>query len=166
MVNEIIKLDCETMLKDYKSIEEKMTDATSIYQKTIDDLDREFEEYKISDKDRLQLKINFRVNLTLTFSAKAVETALQLQQVRSQVSLSEAEIAFNQARTELVQAQTDTEREKKNLVTREIQAHDDNLRVQEATQLSNMVFGYASGGVNIPTDLSAKAFNAVDRITP
>ena len=94
------------------------------------------------------------------------ELALKQQQTNSQIELSKAEIEFNRARTALVTAQTATEAQKKNAVIREIASYDDQQRIKEAEIITNAVFGYASGGVAVPSELSSKMLNLIDKITP
>ncbi|MCR8679457.1 hypothetical protein CSUIS19072_06160, partial [Campylobacter sp. RM19072] len=84
----------------------------------------------------------------------------------SQKLLSNAEIEFNKARTELVKAQTSTEKQKNAAVIREIASYDDQLRTKEAEIITNAVFGYASGGVAVPQDLSERMITTIDKITP
>ncbi|RAZ49108.1 hypothetical protein [Campylobacter hyointestinalis] len=94
------------------------------------------------------------------------ELALKQQQTNAQKLLSDAEIEFNRARTALVTAQTATEAQKKNAVIREIASYDDQKRIKEAEIITNAVFGYASGGVQVPSDLQSRMLNTIDRITP
>ena len=94
------------------------------------------------------------------------ELELKKEQTNSQKLLSNAEIEFNRARTALVTAQTATEAQKKNAVIREIASYDDQQRIKEAEIITNAVFGYASGGVAVPSELSSKMLNLIDKITP
>ena len=97
---------------------------------------------------------------------KQQQTNSQIEQTKSQIELSKAEIEFNRARTALVTAQTATEAQKKNAVIREIASYDDQQRIKEAEIITNAVFGYASGGVAVPSELSSKMLNLIDKITP
>ena len=97
---------------------------------------------------------------------KQQQTNSQREQTKSQIELSKAEIEFNRARTALVTAQTATEAQKKNAVIREIASYDDQQRIKEAEIITNAVFGYASGGVAVPSELSSKMLNLIDKITP
>ena len=97
---------------------------------------------------------------------KQQQTNSQIEQTKSQIELSKAEIEFNKARTALVTAQTATEAQKKNAVIREIASYDDQQRIKEAEIITNAVFGYASGGVAVPSELSRKMLNLIDKITP
>ena len=97
---------------------------------------------------------------------KQQQTNSQIEQTKSQIELSKAEIEFNKARTALVTAQTATEAQKKNAVIREIASYDDQQRIKEAEIITNAVFGYASGGVAVPSELSSKMLNLIDKITP
>ena len=97
---------------------------------------------------------------------KQQQTNSQIEQTKSQIELSKAEIEFNRARTALVTAQTATEAQKKNAVIREIASYDDQQRIKEAEIITNAVFGYASGGVAVPSELSRKMLNLIDKITP
>ena len=94
------------------------------------------------------------------------ELELKKEQTKSQIELAKAEIEFNKARTALVTAQTATETQKKNAVIREIASYDDQQRIKEAEIITNAVFGYASGGVAVPSELSSKMLNLIDKITP
>ena len=84
----------------------------------------------------------------------------------AQIKLANGEIAFNQARTALVNAQTQSEGEKKKNIVREREAMNDQLRIKEAEFLSNVNFGYAAGGVAVPEKLQETMINAVNKITP
>ena len=97
---------------------------------------------------------------------KQQQTNSQIEQTKSQIGLSKAEIEFSRARTALVTAQTATEAQKKNAVIREIASYDDQQRIKEAEIITNAVFGYASGGVAVPSELSSKMLNLIDKITP
>ena len=97
---------------------------------------------------------------------KQQQTNSQIEQTKSQIELSKAEIEFNKARTALVTAQTATEAQKKNAVIREIASYDDQQRIKEAEIITNAVFGYASGGVAVPGELSSKMLDLIDKITP
>lgn len=97
---------------------------------------------------------------------KQQQTNSQIEQTKSQIELSKAEIEFNRARTALVTAQTATEAQKKNAVIREIASYDDQQRIKEAEIITNAVFGYASGGVAVPSELSSKMIDLIDKITP
>ena len=97
---------------------------------------------------------------------KQQQTNSQIEQTKSQIELSKAEIEFNKARTALVTAQTATEAQKKNAVIREVASYDDQQRIKEAEIITNAVFGYASGGVAVPSELSSKMLNLIDKITP
>ena len=97
---------------------------------------------------------------------KQQQTNSQIEQTKSQIELAKAEIEFNRARTALVTAQTATEAQKKNAVIREIASYDDQQRIKEAEIITNAVFGYASGGVAVPSELSSKMLNLIDKITP
>ena len=94
------------------------------------------------------------------------ELELKKEQTKSQIELAKAEIEFNKARTALVTAQTTTEAQKKNAVIREIASYDDQQRIKEAEIITNAVFGYASGGVAVPSELSSKMLSLIDKITP
>lgn len=52
------------------------------------------------------------------------------------------------------------------LITRQKTAYDDNLRVEEAKALKDVVFGYAVGGTLPPNDLQTSMLNAVNAVTP
>lgn len=97
---------------------------------------------------------------------KQQQTNSQIEQTKSQIELAKAEIEFNRARTALVTAQTATEAQKKNAVIREIASYDDQQRIKEAEIITNAVFGYASGGVAVPSELSSKMIDLIDKITP
>ena len=97
---------------------------------------------------------------------KQQQTNSQIEQTKSQIELAKAEIEFNRVRTALVTAQTATEAQKKNAVIREIASYDDQQRIKEAEIITNAVFGYASGGVAVPSELSSKMLNLIDKITP
>ena len=80
--------------------------------------------------------------------------------------LADKEAEFNAKRAELIAAQADSERARKLAIERETKSYDDRLRIQEATTLKDMVFGYSVGGLTPPVDMTTKAYNAIDAITP
>ena len=114
-------------------------------------------------KQELALKQQ-QTNSQIELANKELE--LKKEQTKSQIELAKAEIEFNRARTALVTAQTATEAQKKNAVIREIASYDDQQRIKEAEIITNAVFGYASGGVAVPSELSSKMLNLIDKITP
>ena len=121
-------------------------------------------------KQELELKkeqTNSQIELAKQeLALKQQQTNSQIEQTKSQIELAKAEIEFNRARTALVTAQTATEAQKKNAVIREIASYDDQQRIKEAEIITNAVFGYASGGVAVPSELSSKMLNLIDKITP
>lgn len=114
-------------------------------------------------KQELALKQQ-QTNSQIELANKELE--LKKEQTKSQIELAKAEIEFNKARTALVTAQTATETQKKNAVIREIASYDDQQRIKEAEIITNAVFGYASGGVAVPGELSSKMLDLIDKITP
>ena len=90
----------------------------------------------------------------------------EIEKARAQIELANGEIAFNKARTALVNAQTESEGEKKKNIVREREAMNDQLRIKEAEFLSNVNFGYAAGGVQVPENLQKTMLDAVNKITP
>ena len=90
----------------------------------------------------------------------------EIEKAGAQIELANGEIAFNKARTALVNAQTESEGEKKKNIVREREAMNDQLRIKEAEFLSNVTFGYAAGGVAVPEKLQETMINAVNKITP
>ncbi|PPB65062.1 hypothetical protein CDQ75_09335, partial [Campylobacter hyointestinalis subsp. hyointestinalis] len=157
---------------------------SSIFAKTLKYLEDSFNDKTLAPKDKISIQANLMSAMAINLTAKALETALSWQQTNSQLDLSKqelalkkeqtnsqkllsnAEIEFNKARTELVKAQTSTENQKNAAVIREIKSYDDQLRTKEAEIITNAVFGYASGGVSVPSDLMTKMLNAIDKITP
>ena len=92
-------------------------------------------------------------------------TKTQTQVAAKQIELAQAEIEFNEARTRLVGAQTLSENERTKNIKRERYAMDDQLRIKEGEYLSNIVFGYAAGGVQVPEKLQETTINAISLIT-
>ena len=90
----------------------------------------------------------------------------EIEKAMAQIKLANGEIAFNKARTALVNAQTESEGEKKKNIVREREAMNDQLRIKEAEFLSNVNFGYAAGGVQVPENLQKTMLDAVNKITP
>ena len=90
----------------------------------------------------------------------------EIEKAGAQIELANGEIAFNKARTALVNAQTESEGEKKKNIVREREAMNDQLRIKEAEFLSNVNFGYAAGGVQVPENLQKTMLDAVNKITP
>lgn len=90
----------------------------------------------------------------------------ELDLMEKKLALADKEAAFNEARTKLINAQTESEGERKKAITREIESYNDKLRVQEATMLKDANFGYSVGGLVPPADLTTRMFDAIDKITP
>nr|DAI57547.1 MAG TPA: hypothetical protein [Caudoviricetes sp.] len=90
----------------------------------------------------------------------------ELDLMEKKLALADKEAAFNEARTKLINAQTESEGERKKAIAREIESYNDKLRVQEATMLKDANFGYSVGGLNPPAQLTTKMFDSIDKITP
>ena len=206
---EVLNLDTNKLISDYKQIEASIVSENSIFDKAIKYLNDSFNDKTLAPKDKITIQANLMSSMAVNLTAKALEIALSLQQTKnqlelsnqelelkkeqtksqielakqelalkqqqtnsqieqtkSQIELSKAEIEFNKARTALVTAQTATEAQKKNAVIREIASYDDQQRIKEAEIITNAVFGYASGGVAVPSELSSKMLNLIDKITP
>lgn len=161
-----LDLDTSKLVGDYKQIEATIISENSIFDKTIKYLESSFNDKSLAPKDKITIQSNLMSSMAVNLTAKALEIALNLQQTKSQVELSKAEIEFNKARTALVTAQTATEAQKKNAIIREIASYDDQQRIKEAEIITNAVFGYASGGVAVPSELSSKMIDLIDKITP
>ncbi|WP_180381023.1 PBECR2 nuclease fold domain-containing protein, partial [Campylobacter porcelli] len=199
---EVLNLDTNKLISDYKQIEASIVSENSIFDKAIKYLNDSFNDKTLAPKDKITIQSNLMSAMAINLTAKALETALNWQQINSQLDLSKqelalkkeqtnsqldlskqelelkkeqtnsqkllsnAEIEFNKARTELVKAQTSTEKQKNAAVIREIASYDDQLRTKEAEIITNAVFGYASGGVAVPQDLSERMITTIDKITP
>ncbi|MDY6056456.1 MAG: hypothetical protein SPI60_01465 [Campylobacter lanienae] len=179
-----LDLDTSKLVDDYKQIEAVIISENSIFDKTIKYLESSFNDKSLAPKDKITIQANLMSSMAVNLTSKALEIALSLQQTKnqlelsnqelelkkeqtkSQIELSKAEIEFNRARTALVTAQTATEAQKKNAVIREIASYDDQQRIKEAEIITNAVFGYASGGVAVPSELSSKMLSLIDKITP
>ncbi|ARR04541.1 hypothetical protein CVIC12175_1441 [Campylobacter vicugnae] len=161
-----LDLDTSKLVGDYKQIEATIISENSIFDKAIKYLESSFNDKSLAPKDKITIQSNLMSSMAVNLTAKALEIALNLQQTKSQLELSKAEIEFNKARTALVTAQTATEAQKKNAVIREIASYDDQQRIKEAEIITNAVFGYASGGVAVPSELSSKMIDLIDKITP
>jgi len=70
------------------------------------------------------------------------------------------------AQVNMITAQTATEGSRKLLVDRQTTGFDDNLRVEEAKNLSNVTGMFGAGGTALPTGLETKMLDAIDAITP
>ena len=90
----------------------------------------------------------------------------ELDLMEKKLNSADREAAFNEARTALIKEQTNSEKKRGLAIDREIKSYDDKLRIQEASLLKDSVFGYSVGGLNPPTEMTTKMFNAIDRITP
>lgn len=120
----------------------------------------------LSESEELPLRAKL-----LDFQAKTAEADVKLKNreldlMEKKLALADKEAAFNEARTKLINAQTESEGERKKAIMREIESYNDKLRVQEATMLKDANFGYSVGGLVPPTDLTTKMFDAIDKITP
>ncbi|MEE3704028.1 hypothetical protein V2I29_00330 [Campylobacter sp. CX2-8023-23] len=154
---EILNLDTNKLISDYKQIEASIISENSIFDKAIKYLDDSFNDKTLAPKDKITIQSNLMSAMAINLTAKALETALNWQQTNSQLELSKqelelkkeqtnsqkllsnAEIEFNKARTELVKAQTNTEKQKNAAVIREIASYDDQLRTKEAEIITNAV---------------------------
>lgn len=135
-----------------------------------------------SNDQKFQLLSNMLANITTQFTIQAMESArstamedlfyelklrqleLEMLKAQAQVDLAEAEIAFNEARTALVRAQTNSENEKTKNIKRERYAMDDSMRCKEAEMLANVCSAYAAGGSAVPTDMKTEMLNSIKRI--
>lgn len=158
-------LDTNDFIKDLNKIMEEMTsNANSPFVKTRDYINSEFDKFNLSNDKRMSILANLMSELTIAFTTKSADVAVQLQQVRAQVELSNAEIEFNKSRTKLIDAQVLTEEKKRLAVDRQIKSYDDNLRVKKAETIKDAVFGYAAGGLDVPQNLTTKMLNEIDAI--
>lgn len=153
------------------------------YQATLNFLEQKLKGL-ISEEQRVQVLTNVLTTITTQFTIQAMESSRSLsledllfekklelmekeiEKARAQIELANGEIAFNKARTSLVKAQTESEVEKKRNIVREREAMNDQLRIKEAEFLSNVTFGYAAGGLQVPEDMKTTMLNAVNKITP
>lgn len=123
-----------------------------------------------ADRDKLNLQIAAdKEKLNLQIAADKEKLAQQLGFEREKLAKNDpliaAEQKFNLARAELVAKQAETEHAKKCAIKREVYSYDDNLLFKKAEFLSNAVFGYASGGVDVPADIQTDMFKAINAIT-
>ena len=101
--------------------------------------------------------------------AEISATSAQASAVTAQ---STADTALKTKQGLLIDAQINTEVEKKLLTTRQKTAYDDNLRVKEAEMLTNVVGMMGAGGATFSTaDAGGKTvltemYNKLDAITP
>ncbi len=162
---------------DFKSIERAMMEDGGIYKATINYIEASFNEREIKAENRLQIISQMMTNMSISLTSAALNASLQLQQIgineslqsrqiAAQERLANAEEGFNKARSELIKAQVATENKKALAVARETASMDDNLRVKEAEILSNAVFGYAAGGMDVPGNLQTKMLDAINAVTP
>ena len=153
------------------------------YQATLNFLEQKLKGL-ISEEQKVAVLTNVLTTITTQFTIQAMESSRSLsledmlfekklelmekeiEKAMAQIKLANGEIAFNQARTALVNAQTQSEGEKKKNIVREREAMNDQLRIKEAEFLSNVTFGYAAGGVAVPEKLQETMINAVNKITP
>lgn len=114
----------------------------------LDTLDTLFEAHSISAEGKASI------------IAQSITTLLQ---VSAQLVADEA---IKTKQSELIDAQIDTEVEKKALTTRQKEAYNDNLRIKEGELLSNVVGMYGAGGTTLPSGLETTMLNAINAITP
>lgn len=162
----LLNLDIDKVINDFEKVALKMLSQNMPFENMKSFLNDEFDKYAISNAKRIDIIANVLINSVIAFTAKAADIAINIQQLEAQIRLSEAETEFNKARTDLVKAQTENELAKKPALEREIKSYDDQLRIKEAELLSNAVFGYAAGGVSVPTQIQTKMLEAIDEITP
>lgn len=164
-MSDVIHLDTDTFLLDLARIMSATMASDSVYQTALNEVDESFERIQIAASEKAKLRVNFIQNCAIAFTQTAAQCAVELQKTKSSFELTAAEIEFNKARTKLVEAQTLTEASKKLEIERQTRSYDDQLRVKEAEALKDAVFGYASGGVTVPSNLQSTMLTAIDNIT-
>ena len=170
-------------IKIFKELLTASLGENTPYQATLNFLEQKLKGL-ISEEQRVQVLTNVLSTITTQFTIQAMESSRSLsledllfdkkmelmekeiEKAMAQIKLANGEIAFNQARTALVNAQTQSEGEKKKNIVREREAMNDQLRIKEAEFLSNVNFGYAAGGVQVPEYLQKTMLDAVNKITP
>lgn len=152
------------------------------YQATLNFLEQKLKGL-ISEEQRVQVLTNVLSTITTQFTIQAMESSRSLsledllfdkkmelmekeiEKAIAQIELANGEIAFNKARTELVNAQTESEGEKKKNIVREREAMNDQLRIKEAEFLKDAVFGFGAGGLQTPQGLLESMLRAIEKIT-
>lgn len=173
-----------------KILSDSMADDTP-YDRLIKKLDETFERYGIGDEKSLNAKLTALTAMVQGITATSQDIALrlitqseefeikqlmaqkelllkdkELQLADKRLLLADKEAKFNEERAKLIEAQAKSEEARKRAIEREILNYDDKLRMQEATLLKDVVFGYSVGGLNPPADMTSKMLSAVDKITP
>lgn len=185
----------QTRLQNYsmayaKILNESMAE-NSPYDRLIKKIDETFQKHGMADEKSLNAKLTALTTMTQGITATSQEIALNLimqseeleiKQLMAQkelllkdkeleladkrLLLADREAKFNEERAKLIQAQAKSEEARKQAIEREIISYDDKLRMQEATLLKDVVFGYSVGGLNPPSNMTSKMLDAVDKITP
>ncbi|MDL0089852.1 hypothetical protein [Campylobacter gastrosuis] len=88
----------------------------------------------------------------------------ELELAAKRLILAEKEAEFNTQRAKLIQAQALSEEARKRAIEREIKSYDDKLRMQKSSDMKDLVFGYASGGVAVPANMQTKAIDLINQI--
>lgn len=88
----------------------------------------------------------------------------ELELAAKRLILAEKEAEFNTQRAKLIQAQALSEEARKRAIEREIKSYDDRLRMQKSSDMKDLVFGYASGGVAVPANMQTKAIDLINQI--
>ena len=138
------------------------------------------DDYSITEKERAQVVSNTMSVLIQTSVQAVLDEPVKVAQIaasNAQAAASNAEASVRttqsakdslvkDAQKSLIDAQKETEAEKKALTIRQKTFYDDHLRMAEAKELSGMVqMGLVSGGTPDATMVS-KAYSAIDAITP
>lgn len=170
--------------KTYEIVLETSMAQNSPYDKAMQTITAQFEKYEMSDEAKFQATMQTISTMVQNITATSQQIALQLvmeserlaleaplkakelELAEKRLLLADKEAEFNEKRAELLKAQTQKELKSIEAIQREITHYDDKLRIQEATMLKDVVFGYTAGGLVPPTDMTTKALDAIDKITP
>ncbi|WP_086292478.1 hypothetical protein [Campylobacter porcelli] len=96
---EILNLDTNKLISDYKQIEASIVSENSIFDKAIKYLNDSFNDKTLAPKDKITIQSNLMSAMAINLTAKALETALNWQQINSQLDLSKQELALKKEQT-------------------------------------------------------------------
>ena len=118
-------------------------------------LDEQWNDQRLKGSDYANV-VSQTITALLQTSAQLLEQQAQIDQ-DDPVKTAQADLIAKQKLTEVAKAA---------LANRQESMYDDNLRVEEAKMLTNVVGMYGAGGTALPTGLETQMVNAINLVTP
>lgn len=129
-------------------------------------LDEQYNSRRITGPDYATV-VAQAINSMLQTSASLIQNDAQLaQEATLEANRLAQDAPVKEAQASLIAKQEETEIAKKFLTIRQMMAYDDNLRVEEGKQLSNVTGMFGVGGTTLPDGLETNMLNSIAAITP